>query len=674
MTLISMADLTHTGTVIDANNTPLAVGYVAAHLKKVMGDDVDVELFKYPEDLAAFLNRKTPTIAAFSNYMWNERLQYEFACQIKTRHPEAITIFGGPNYPIDEEEQLKFLSDHPNIDFYVDGEGEFAFVELVKRLKAVDFQPAALRQGCVEIESVHYINDGQLVRGRAKARIRDLDDNLPSPYLTGLMDKFFDKQLNPLIQTSRGCPYSCTFCHDGIKYMSKTMRFSQDRITKELDYISDRVQVPGLTLADLNWGMFPDDLITATDLADRRVRTKWPSHIASATAKNQKKRIIEMSEVLGKSMHIGASVQSTDPVVLKNIKRTNIAIEAIVEMAKSAELTNTTTFSEIILCLPGDTTEKHFKSVFDLMDAGIQDMRTFQFILLPGTEGASPKERERFEYQTRFRVLPRCYGRYEIYGTDVEIAEIHEVCIGNTTMPIEDYQACRAFDLSLAIFNNGNILDECLALANVMGAKRSELISRIHDIVMHTEGAIASLYKRFKEDEERNFWASEEEISEFLTSRNGFQAYMAGEYGSNQIYKYRTEAVNEHFEELSGIAIKALTELLTDADLCDELMEKYISELHTILLARKTDLTDIETTKRVTSHFDFFRLEASSYLMNPKDVFCEEPLTFEVAHSSEQRESLEKYFQQYGQNNEGLAYFLHRNTARTLYRCVDYAS
>ena len=106
MPLITMSDLTHAGTVIDANNTPLAIGYIAAHLKSVMGEKVELALFKYPDDLSDFLNQRTPRIAAFSNYMWNARLQYEFATQIKRRHSNVVTIFGGPNYPIDEAEQF----------------------------------------------------------------------------------------------------------------------------------------------------------------------------------------------------------------------------------------------------------------------------------------------------------------------------------------------------------------------------------------------------------------------------------------------------------------------------------------------------------------------------------------------------------------------------------------
>ena len=69
-----------------------------------------------------------------------------------------------------------------------------------------------------------------MVSGKLLPRMVNLD-RIPSPYLIGMMDKFFDEYLTPMIQTARGCPYSCTFCHDGLPYMTKYQRFSIDRIT-----------------------------------------------------------------------------------------------------------------------------------------------------------------------------------------------------------------------------------------------------------------------------------------------------------------------------------------------------------------------------------------------------------------------------------------------------------
>ena len=39
------------------------------------------------------------------------------------------------------------------------------------------------------------------------------------------MDKFFDGKLIPMLQTNRGCPFSCTFCTDGKADVNKVNSF-----------------------------------------------------------------------------------------------------------------------------------------------------------------------------------------------------------------------------------------------------------------------------------------------------------------------------------------------------------------------------------------------------------------------------------------------------------------
>src|SRR4030095_14341428 len=221
-----------------------------------------------------------------------------------------------------------------------------------------------LRRHGTAVPGFHYVTDGQFVRGETLPRILDLTHPLPSPYTAGLRDEFFDDRLSPMVQTSRGCPYSCTFCHDGISYMNKTRAFSAERVREELAYIQARVKTPALLLADLNWGMFPGDIQMAQHIADIRREGPWPRNIMCSTAQNQKDRIIEMSRILGDILQLGASIQSTDPEVLQNIKRTNISIDAIVKMAKAATASRTGSFTEIILGLPGDTIQKHVTSVY----------------------------------------------------------------------------------------------------------------------------------------------------------------------------------------------------------------------------------------------------------------------------------------------------------------------
>lgn len=676
MTTVTFADLTHTGITVDANNTPLAVGYIAAYARAQLGAAIDARLFKYPNALSAFLRQQSPTIACFTNYMWNGRLSCAYARAMKAHAPKTVTVLGGPNYPVDVPEQRRYLDAHPEVDFYVDGEGELAFVELFKALEAVDFDADRLRASGTRVPSVHYVWQGEFVRGEMVPRILEMDKVLPSPYTTGLLDEFFDDRLTPLVQTSRGCPYSCTFCHDGVAYMTKTRAFSTDRVREELAYIESRVKTSTLVLADLNWGMFPTDLQLAQYLADTRRRSGWPRNVMCSTAKNQKDRMIEMSRILGDLLPLGASIQSTDPEVLRHIKRTNISLDAIVKMAKGAASNHTGSFTEIILGLPGDTEEKHVRSVCDMLDAGIQDARLFQFILLPGTEANDTASRARFEYDTGFRVLARCFGRYEIYGEPVPVAEVQEIVLGTNTMSREAYFSCRAFDLTVSIFNNGGALKEFLRLGETFGIRRSVVLRRIHEQVQEAGGPIAALYQEFRTAEMRNFFEEHDELDAFLQQPGTMDAYLRGEYGVNHVFMARSTALLAHFDRLARLARNAVAAELQAHGVWDDVLDLYLDELVQVTVARKAHLTNLEHEASLALHFDFPTLHARDYLDDPRAHRIPDGLRFTVRHSDEQRRDLTKYFAQFGRSVEGMAQFLQRNDTAlgaVLYRIVDYA-
>lgn len=90
----------------------------------------------------------------------------------------------------------------------------------------------------------------------------------------------------PLVQTNRGCPFSCTFCHEGESYFSKIKRHSLDFVTKELDYISSRVNSSsGLWITDSNWAMYIWDAPIVVHVASLQKRLGWSSEIISSTGK-----------------------------------------------------------------------------------------------------------------------------------------------------------------------------------------------------------------------------------------------------------------------------------------------------------------------------------------------------------------------------------------------------
>jgi radical SAM superfamily enzyme YgiQ (UPF0313 family) len=669
MTLVTFADLTHTGKIIDANQFPLAVGFVSAFAKNTLKDEVDVKIFKFPKVFAKFLEENEPKIACFSNYMWHEQLNAQFASRIKQHYPDVVTVFGGPNFPTLLKEQKAFLEKHPEIDFYIDGEGEVAFLELFEALRRYKFNVEVLKKARLSLPNLRYLDNGELIQTPLNPRIPDVESTIPSPYLMGLMDEFFTEQLTPLYETSRGCPYSCTFCHSGIAYESKVKRFSQERITEELKYISERVKVPSFVITDLNWGSFKEDIITAQQLADLRKTTKWPRFIAISTAKNQRDRMVEISSILKDAINIGATVQSTDVEVLKNVKRSNIGIDKSIAMAMASSKHGSNTFTEIILCLPGDTYEKHIKSVLTMMDSGMDDAAIYQFILLPGTEAGNNTSRDKYGYKTRYRVMPRCFGTYEVFGEYFSVFETHEVCVGNNTMPHEDYKKCRSFSLTISIFSNGNIFEEIFGLAQALKIPKSRIVSRIHEIALVK---LKDIYDQFHKDEERNFFKSASDIEEFVARDTAVEDYINGDYGANQIYEYRAISLTERIKEITEIAIEALCQELSETNNNNDLMQKYIEELKAFILLRKSDPFDLESSFKFSSQFDFEEVEKERFVIKPEDyhIECTE---FHVAHTTDKITDLNKYFTQYGKNRDGLTYFMHRHPARMMYRLASKA-
>ena len=94
-------------------------------------------------------------------------------------------------------------------------------------------------------------------------------DDIPSPYLTGLLDKFFDGRLSPLMQTNRGCPFQCTFCVDGNDEKQKINQFNMERVISEINYIGkhNHNKTNLMMIADVNFGMMPRDRKICNQLA-----------------------------------------------------------------------------------------------------------------------------------------------------------------------------------------------------------------------------------------------------------------------------------------------------------------------------------------------------------------------------------------------------------------------
>ena len=268
---IWLADLTYTQQSIASDVVPAGIGLLAEYVESRVSGISEVRLFKYPEDLIAAFEDDVPDVIGFANYVWNSALSLRFAKEIKADFPDTVIVFGGPNFPMAAHEQLAVLSANPWIDYYVMKEAEAAFAALVAALMTPGVDRANIGE---TVPNLAYLDDsGRLVASREVQRLPDLND-IPSPYLSGRLDEFLDGRLLPVIQTARGCPFSCAFCTEGQLYWNKVRHKPADQVANEVCYIAEHMAAlpqkrrrTDLLIADSNFGMFKQDIETCKAIA-----------------------------------------------------------------------------------------------------------------------------------------------------------------------------------------------------------------------------------------------------------------------------------------------------------------------------------------------------------------------------------------------------------------------
>ncbi len=655
MKKIYLVDLTHKGIILSSNVFPLSIGLIGAYFLKKRPEKVSIELFKYPEDLNKALKKQDPDIIGFANYSWNIDLSRQFAREIKTKSKKTIVVFGGPNYGLSEEEQKEFWKKSKFVDFYISQEGEQAFVDLYDKLEEFDFNINKLKYKKAQIGNTHYLDEvNNIVKGDTLPRINL--DNIPSPYLMNLMDKFFDGKLIPMIHTTRGCPFSCAFCTEGTSYFNKVFQRNNE-LRKEMEYISKKSKsIKNLFISDANFGMYKQDIDKAKIISDCQKNYDYPKYIHVSTGKNQKERVIKVAKSLNGAINLAASLQSTDPKVLKSINRSNISIEKLSEIGKEANSENTGTYSEIILGLPGDTKKTHFKTLKDAVEVGFDNIRMFQLIMIPQTKLNTSFNRELYKMKTKFRIMPRSYGVYKVYDKDLISVESEEILVSSSTMSFSDYLKCREMNLTIEILHNGKIFLELQGLCKSLGLSWFDLIHEFYKTRRRNK-IIKKLYDEFKDETANKLWDNENSLKNDI--QKNFNSLLNDEKGANELSLCKATAFFKIYPEINKHFFFVTRRFFLKNNAYDEILFQYLKELEIYSLLRKSNIL-IDNRFENNFSFNFKIIEKRNFEICPKKFFKKNKFNILVTHNTSQKKIINNFNNEFGRNFDGLGKMLMR--------------
>jgi len=446
-------------------SAPLALGYIAAALDEHFRKACRLELVRDRDAVLSRLRSQRYDAIAATNYVWNTRLSNEYLRIAKALQPDAITIQGGPHFQLDEDDvAAEYLRAHPSIDYYIHGEGETTMAALVEKL---------LGGGGLDAREpgVAFLRDDCYLNGGRRERRRDLD-TIPSPYLGGWLDPFIGNGYAPVIETNRGCPFSCTYCNWGSATVSKVNRFSFDRVMAELEYIAERVRDnDNLTVADANFGILKRDLEIAEKIESLWQSHGYPAHIQLWYTKNSSRRTIEIGRILGKKVRFLLAIQSLNQEVLANIKRDNIKLETYEELTVYARENSLLTASDIIVGLPGENLASVKSNMETLHRRGVEKVDVFSLMLIPGTELYSQESRRRFGLKTMHRLAQGCI--IDVGGEVV--SETEELVVENDALSFEDFLTLNKYSALSVFWHHGGMGDAVSNYARHRGVVESTM-------------------------------------------------------------------------------------------------------------------------------------------------------------------------------------------------------
>lgn len=174
------------------------------------------------QQIEEYVRREEPDVVGVQTLTFTLLDSLAVARIAKKVNPDITTVLGGRHCDIFPLETLSL----PGVDFVVTGEGEVTMTRLVEHLH----EPEVLRG----IPGLTFMLGDRLVNNPCDL-IEQLDDlPFPARELTPYRDYRFllaKEAVFTTLVTSRGCPYTCSFCDEGNK---KFRAFSAQRVVEEI--------------------------------------------------------------------------------------------------------------------------------------------------------------------------------------------------------------------------------------------------------------------------------------------------------------------------------------------------------------------------------------------------------------------------------------------------------
>ncbi len=330
-----------------------------------------------------------PKIIGFSCYIWNIELIKKIIPILKNILPNTKIVLGGPEVSYDFQED--FLRD---VDFYISGEGEKPFYNLVFALEN--------NQDIKSIKGVSFF-DGEKLHMNTEVDYLELSE---IPFVYDDLSIFENRIL--YYETSRGCPYNCQYC---LSSSVKGVRFlNYERVISDLTFFL-KEKVRQVKFVDRTFNI---DKKIAMNLWQFLIDndngyTNFHFELSADILTDDMFDLLKKARTGLFQFEVG--VQSTNKDTLVAISRSQAQEKLFQNIRKLLSLENIHIHLDLIVGLPFETIEIFEQSFNDVYN---ELPHQFQIGFLKMLKGAGLRNKEKIsEYGIKYRN----FAPYEIFET-----------------------------------------------------------------------------------------------------------------------------------------------------------------------------------------------------------------------------------------------------------------
>jgi hypothetical protein len=368
-------------------------------------------------------------IYLFSSYVWNYDILDELASYVKSKNPNAVCVLGGPQIGTNDPELLSRRTMYDFIlkptkpgevfvqeliDSYLDNDGNINYQDLSWELRS--------NKTCIQFMPDYSIYEEHidfLIKTNQYAKQNKLE-----PFI--------------IIETTRGCPYQCSFCEWGGGIGSKIYKKPLEIVKKDILSLKSS-GYRDVYLTDANFGAFLErDLeifkfafkngVNLTDISTmkskdlkRRIELvdSWFNVVGAGPEKHSQVSIkqeggyalivgsYDMANLVSNDepMYISViptvSIQSVSEVAMKIANRVDLSLENKIKLSKHIytrchEEGYPVPAPELIMAMPGSTLEDFYKEFEIFWNFKAWNSHRHDYMFLPDAQLSSPSYLEKY--------------------------------------------------------------------------------------------------------------------------------------------------------------------------------------------------------------------------------------------------------------------------------------